>query len=472
MARPNKNLTQRINSLKQHLDRENPLLVEVVDYFKQLDRVGYRTGLLKPDESFANSISWWPLVSILGTFSAGKSSFINSFLGEKIQQTGSHAVDDKFTVMTFSGDSEVRVLPGLALDADPRFPFYQISEEIEKVSEGDGGRIDSYLQLKTCRSEKLRGAIMIDSPGFDADAQRTAILSLTDYIIDLSDLVIVFFDARHPEPGAMQDTLAHLVSNTIDRNDANKFVFVLNQIDTTANEDNLEDVVAAWQKAIAQTGMTAGTFYCIFNKDVAVSIEDETVRARYLRRRERDMAEIESRISKVGVERIYRIVGSLENLTNLIEQQWVPKVMELFRVWRKRVILTDLALWGTVAVGIFALGLIPVITRGFQEMSWIPVSIVIVAVIALVWAHFYLRKWYADRLVKRMERDGLRSEVIQSFRKNTHFAYTMFRGNPVGWGRGARKKLAKIREAADRFVQSLNDRYTDPSGSTKRTDEG
>lgn len=469
MARPNKNLTQRINSLKQHLERENPLLVEVVDYFKQLDRVGYRTGLLRSEESFANSISWWPLVSVLGTFSAGKSSFINSFLGEKLQQTGNQAVDDKFTVMTFSGDSEVRVLPGLALDADPRFPFYQISEEIEKVSEGDGGRIDSYLQLKTCNSEKLRGTILIDSPGFDADAQRTAILSLTDYIIDLSDLVIVFFDARHPEPGAMQDTLTHLVSNTVERNDANKFVFVLNQIDTTANEDNLEDVVAAWQKAVAQTGMTAGTFYCIYNTDVSIPIVDETVNARYLRRRNRDMDAIESRISKVGVERIYRIVGSLENMANSIEQQWMPKVMELFRIWRKRVLLSDLVLWALVALGVFAMGMMPKLVRGFEDRSWLPMSLVAVGIAALVWAHFYIRKWHADRMVRRMQLETQRPELIKSFRKNTHFVHTLFRGSPVGWGRGSRKKLAKIREAADRFVQSLNDRYTDPSGSSKES---
>lgn len=58
---------------------------------------------------------------------------------------------------------------------------------------------------------KLKGRILIDSPGFDADEQRKATLRITDHIIELSDLVLVFFDARHPEPGAMQDTLEHLI---------------------------------------------------------------------------------------------------------------------------------------------------------------------------------------------------------------------------------------------------------------------
>ena len=64
-----------------------------------------------------------------------------------IEIIGHQAVDDKFTVITFSPDSSQRTLPGLALDGDPRFPFYQISEEIEGVSQGEGAKIDNYLQL-------------------------------------------------------------------------------------------------------------------------------------------------------------------------------------------------------------------------------------------------------------------------------------------------------------------------------------
>ena len=62
----------------------------------------------------------------------------------------------------------------------------------------------------------------------------------------------MLFDARHPEPGAMRDTLEHLVAGTVRRNDSNKVLFILNQIDTTAGEDNAEEVVAAWQRALAQ----------------------------------------------------------------------------------------------------------------------------------------------------------------------------------------------------------------------------
>jgi len=215
MIRADASIVKRFASLKTHLERENPTLIDAIDGFRKLDEVGYRTGLIDTDDSYAMQISWWPLVSVLGVFSAGKSSFINSYLGKTLQKTGNQAVDDKFTVICHGESETGRTLPGLALDADMRFPFYRISDEIEKVTAGEGRRIDAYLQLKVTDSEVVRGKILIDSPGFDADAQRTSTLKLTDHILDLSDLVLVFFDARHPEPGSMQDTLTHLVEHTM-----------------------------------------------------------------------------------------------------------------------------------------------------------------------------------------------------------------------------------------------------------------
>ena len=465
--RPAKSLSRRVSNLKSHLQQESPLLVEAVGHFQKLDKIGYQTGLLKNTEAFANQISWWPLVSVLGTFSAGKSSFINSWLGIKLQNSGNQAVDDKFTVISFSGDEEVRVLPGLALDADPRFPVYQISEEIEKVSDGDGGRIDSYLQLKTCNVERLKGKILIDSPGFDADAQRNDILKISSHIFDLSDLLIVFFDARHPEPGAMQDTLEHLVRTTIERNDANKFIFVLNQIDTTANDDNLEEVVAAWQKAIAQTGMTAGTFYCIYNDELAVEIATESVKERYQVKRNRDMKEIENRIDSVGVERIYRIMGELENTADTIEQKWIPKIAETIQIFRHRVLLTDAILFGVVAVILLAVG---AVVGGITELwamlvsSWAGMIIIAAAVVGLLWVHFRIRNGYSRQLIKWLEQSNEHPSVIQGFKRNSHFTRSILHKSPLGWGKMTRRKLAKVRDAADGFIQKLNDHFTDPSG--------
>ena len=133
-------MEQRIKKLQSHLSQENPVLLDVVKSFRQLDRVAYRLGILDRDESFTTRVPWWPMVSILGTFSSGKSTFINGYLDTRLQNTGNQAVDDKFTVICYGAEEGARVLPGRALDADQRFPFYQMSHAIEEVAPGEGER--------------------------------------------------------------------------------------------------------------------------------------------------------------------------------------------------------------------------------------------------------------------------------------------------------------------------------------------
>jgi GTPase SAR1 family protein len=476
-----KMIKQRLRSLEEQLKKESPVLLDAVQSYRHLDQVGRSMGLLNAEQSFATQISWWPMISVLGTFSAGKSTFINHYLGQSLQDTGNQAVDDKFTVVCFGGDHGTKALPGTALDADPRFPFYQISNELEKVAQGEGRRVDTYLQLKTSPSEKLRGRIIIDSPGFDADSQRTATLRLTDHIIDLSDLVLVFFDARHPEPGAMRDTLKHLVGDTIHRADATKFVFILNQMDTTAREDNPEEVVGAWQRALAQEGLTAGRFYCIYNPEVAVPIEDEARRHRYESKRDEDLEEIHQRIQGVGVERAYRIVGTLEKTAHNIEGEIVPKIVSLKTRWRKLVYWFD----GLLAA-VFLLSVVLVTGwLGFREgLNWqtpewwqgsisnivwtVALSLLVAGV--FVYLHFRVRKFAARHIVRQLEKQYGHSVKLERLRSafifNTRSWHSIFRKSPVGWGKRSRRRLQRVIEEANQHVQTLNDTFTDPSGES------
>jgi hypothetical protein len=474
-------LEQRIRSLEQHLQQENPVLLEAVRSFRHLDDVGYRLGLLDRDESYATRVPWWPLIAVLGTFSSGKSTFINHYLGTRLQSTGNQAVDDKFTVICFSSDGTTRVLPGLALDADPRFPFYQVSADIEAVAAGEGRRVDAYLQLKTCPSERLRGRIVIDSPGFDADAQRTSTLRITDHIIDLSDLVLVFFDARHPEPGAMQDTLQHLVTNTISRPDSNKFLYILNQIDAAAREDNPEEVFAAWQRALAQRGLTAGRFYRIYSPEAAIPIEDPTRRARFEEKRDADLAEVHGRMQQVEVERAYRIIGVLEKTAKNIEHDWVPRLQRAKESWKRRVLWADGLIAAVVAVaalvGSLQLGWwqglsfqppwLAEMTPGKTIGLWLALA---VAVALALYAHFGVRGAIARGIARTLGQDiahvPTRESLVKAFRKNTRPWRPIFLTGPAGWGQAARRRIADVLNEADRYVQTLNDRFTNPSGAS------
>jgi len=490
LNRPDKSIRERLSKLETHLNNENPLLIDVVSRFKKLDTIAYKMGLLSTRESYATSIPWWPLVSVLGTFSAGKSSFINNFLGDQLQLTGNQAVDDKFTVVTYSNSKDHRVLPGIALNSDPRFPFYQMSDEIDKVADGEGRRIDAYLQMKTSHSDKLSGKIIIDSPGFDADEQRNAILRLTDHIVDLSDLVLVFFDARHPEPGAMHDTLDHLVGNTISRSDSEKFLYILNQIDTAAGEDNPEAVVASWQRALAAKGLTAGRFYSIYNEDVAVPIQDEAVRKRFENKCAKDKTAIFERIHQVEVERSYRIVGALQTIAGDIEHQVVPVVKAAMMKWLKMVLALDVSAIILFVVVLFVFGqwfdswalfsydftndnIISSIKLGLTVLGFAVVHFSVRAFSAKIIASKIDTKIKIDKNIAGEYREGklLAGNIKNAFLKNTQPLRSMFRPIPVGWSMRSKRVLAQVAADSCEFIQSMNDRYTKPSGTKAQLEE-
>ena len=488
MAPPSE-LEARLESLEEHLRTENPVLLDAARSFRKLDAVSRRLGFLGPEESHAARIPWWPLVAVLGTYSSGKSTFVNDFLGQPVQPTGNQAVDDRFTVLCFGREEGVRVLPGVALDADPRFPFYKMSRAIEEISAGEGSRIDAYLQLKTCPSEVLRGKIFIDSPGFDADQQRTETLRVTDRIMDLSDLVLVFFDARHPEPGAMRDTLQHLVEETIHRTDSSKFLYVLNQMDHTARENNPEDVVGSWQRALAQKGLTAGRFYGIYSPQAAVPIEEPGLRARFEQKRDFDLEEIHQRIRQVEVDRAYRVMGVLEHCARDVELRLAPRLQEMMAEWRRRVRRLD----GVVFAVLFAAVLVWTFRTGEWD-GWLPThpfwsalwtkpfwgwAALAAVLLAAGYIHHSVCRLVARRALKRLRResgDPRDTEALDAlaggFRKNAQSWRAVFAVGPSGWNRSTRQQLSQVITEANGYVQALNDRFADPGGAAARTSSG
>ena len=464
-------LAKRLQHLESHLEDENPLLGMVVKDFRELDRVAHAMGLLAPSESHAVRVSWWPIISILGIYSAGKSTFINEYLGHHLQNTGNQAVDDKFTVLTYSDNPEPRLLPGLALDADPRFPFYQISRDIDEVSAGEGRRIDAYLQLKTCDSEPLKGKIIIDSPGFDADEHRTAVLRITNHIVNLSDLVLVFFDARKPEAGTMADTLNHLVTETINRQDSSKFLYILNQMDTTAREDNAEDIIASWERALSQKGLTAGRFYRIYSRTAAVGIEDDHVRTRYESKRDEDMSEIDQRIQQVGVERSYRIVGSLERTALDFSEVHVPKLQAMLKSWRSKVLSMDAVMLVLVALGLYYSGLLNTLGGLFKAPDATNIAVAGGTAVLIIILHIVFRRLAAAMVVRKERRlskgNHAGEAYVRAFAKNSSLWHSVLHGNPIGWNRRAKRIIADVSANAADHVQKLNSAFTNPSGRAK-----
>ena len=432
---------ERYKKLKEHLLEENPVLVEVIDEYAKLDRIAKDVGLLKEDQTYTESISWWPLISILGTFSAGKSSFINEYLGKKVQESGNQAVDDKFTVICYSNSEEITTLPGVALDADPRFPFYNISKEIEKIDPKEKN-INRYLQLKAVKSDNIKGKILIDSPGFDADVQRDATLKITSHIIDLSDLVLIFFDARHPEPGAMRDTLNHLVEVAKNHADSDKVLYILNQIDTCAKEDNLEEIIGAWQRALSQKGIVSGKFYAIYNESLA-RFEDEDLHTRLKKKKDEDLAKILEKMEKVLIDRAYRIVKNVEYRAKEIIEA-LPKLNTKLSAFKNSLLIMDILLVLLLGSGAFYIG------SQFPSFAYLLYGAAIVLFLIL---HFQIKSWLSAKMASRLEEKNLQNAFIKQTRWYKPYLFAGVDTKKI------EQKLQSLIASSKNFIQKLNDQY-------------
>ena len=456
-------LKRRLDTLENHLRDEHPRLVPLLPLYADLDRVLRGMGLLAADESLTSRISWYPVITVVGQFSAGKSTFINDRLGVAVQKTGNQAVDDKFTVFAHGTDPQPRVLPGTALDADSRFPFHGMGEEIDRVAPGEGRRIDAFVQLKVLRSEALRGRILVDSPGFDSDETRASTLRLADHILGLSDLVIVMFDARKPEPGVMRDTLLHLVERSVKGSDIGKFAYVLNQIDAAAREDNIEDIFGAWQRTVARAGLISGDFYLTYSD----SADGSAVPDRLRERRDRDMAALMRRIDEVSVSREYRVANMIETIASEIEDTAVPELRNALSLWRRQTWFMNGIF--AVALTLLAGGLFAVAPDALLAgVSTFPEVVAGLLGLLGLSGHMLSRAKARSKVAATLpERSGpFDFSIRNAFLKSSSPARWLLGGGIRGWGRGVAERLNRSRENARQIVQGLNDRYSRPSGDT------
>ncbi len=447
---PERAQAARMAALEAHLRAEQPDLLAVLPTVLAFDRVLSDLGLLGQGGGLATRIAWWPTISILGLYSAGKSSFVNNFLGDTLQAAGSQAVDDRFTVICHGAGSDLTALPGSALNADVRLPFFRIADALDRAATDEGRHIDSYLQLKASPSPNLKGRILIDSPGFDADTQRQATLSIIEHILEVSDLVLIFFDARRPEPGAMPDTLRYLVEPAARRPDGGKVLYILNHCDAVAREDNLDEVAGAWQRSLSQAGLTANRVFCIYNADLAPEIGDPAIRARFQTRSANDLAEIHARIAAVDAARGYRLLGQLQALTHTLEAEALPHLEAATMAWRRETLAGDAALLSVVLVG---LGLTTVLA-GADPLLWAGLAALLIP--WHVWWQHRVRRRLAPDVPERLSALGL--EVRAAFLHNTRQLSTLLRARPDGVAK-AYRALPLLRQAIQHQTQLWNDRH-------------
>eukprot|EP00760_Papus_ankaliazontas_P029032 PhM_4_TR4105/c0_g1_i1/m.9317 len=211
---------------------------QAVDTLKELKRL--YDNVLKPLEAKSQydsfRPSWFseiltlpkPMVTFLGPFSSGKSSFINYLLQGNYLQTGPQPTTDKFNVIMHG--EEHMVVPGRILAAAADQPFRGLQHLGDAFLECFGG-----VQVP---HELLRSVTLVDTPGVleaagGVHARRYDYVRACRWFVERSDLVFILFDPTKLDAGnELRMMFKHALKNC-----EGKVRIVLNKSDSVGPQE-------------------------------------------------------------------------------------------------------------------------------------------------------------------------------------------------------------------------------------------
>ncbi|MCQ8128862.1 hypothetical protein [Methylomonas rivi] len=430
-----KTVSKHLVNLEKQFATTDPVLQKAVKVFQELDELEFEMALIDPEETTARRSSWWPLISTLGGYSPAKSEFLNRFLGVTL-----HTTRHKFTVLQYTPQTTSATLPGTALDADHRLPFYQISRDMEQTSPGEGGKVNSYLELVTVNSGKLKNKLIVDTPVLNPAAENAANGLLRQHVIAISDLVLVFTDLFEADPEFNKDVVAGIVKYQ----DTNKFLFVIDHSELNLDPNKSQEIIAAWQRRLAEFGIFTGHYVVLSQNG--------------------DNSQIEQRINNLNNDRSYRILESLENSIRAVDDVVMDEVESALTLWKERCNATTLIvlsfiimliLFAEIAVGILDLFFDPIIGP-LIVLALAAILTPIHIIVSRVHAKFII-----NQLHKRQKQLNLSEDLSGLFEKSLSFWRVLLPiTQPVGKTKKNRKKLNHLLEQTKDLVQALNDQFS------------
>lgn len=430
-----KTVSKHLTNLERQFAATDPVLQKAAKIFQDLDEIEFELGLIDNDETTARKNTWWPIISTLGGYSPAKSDFIAHYLGTQL-----HTARHKFTVLQYTPQANTATLPGTALDADHRLPFYQIGREIDLVAAGEGSKLNSYLELVTANSGKLKNKLIIDTPVLNPAAENPVTGLLRKYVIGISDLVLVFNDLFEADADLIKDTLNSIVAHQ----DTNKFIFVIDHSEINLDATKSQEIATSWQRRLAELGVHTGQFIVLSQSG--------------------DTALFDQRFANINHDRSYRILGTLENSIRAIDDVIIPEVEEALTTWKERsnastlIVLSFivmLMLFAEIAVGILELLLDPFIGPAIL-LALIAILTPLHLIVSRVHAKFLIK-----HLHKRQKQLNLTEDLAGLFEKSLSFwRILMPITDPVGKNKKTRRKLTALIEQSKDLVQALNDQFS------------
>ena len=432
-----KTVSKHLTNLENYFSSSSSILKQASNTFHELDQLEYELGLIDDADSTARKSSWWPIVSLIGGFSSAKSDFINRYLNTNLQVS-----NHKFTVHQYTPQQNNATLLGSALNADHRLPFYQISQQIEQLEQGKNSNINSYLELKTVHSSKLKGKLFIDTPIINTDQSSKIQPMLTQYVLDMSDLILVFTDLFDATPELIQSSIDDIVK----QQDTNKFVYVIDHSEISLDAHKIKEITASWQRRLAELGIYTGQF---------IVLSDNNNESLLL---------IEERLKNIENDRSYRVLNTLEKGIRDINDCYIPEVETYLFLWKERLnmsififlgFIVSLILSAEIAIGVVDLLFDPIIGPLFLIVL-IAITIPVHLMIAKVHAKFIIKA-----LKKRQKELNLSENLAGLFEQSLTFWRIILPINEVvGNNKKMQQRIDSLIEKTKDMVQSLNDQFS------------
>ena len=436
-----KTTSKHLTNLENHFSASSPILQKASKTFSQLDQLEFDLGLIDELETTARKSSWWPIVSLIGGFSSAKSEFLNRYLDSAL-----HTSNHKFTVHQYTPQANNAILPGTALDADHRLPFYQVSQKIEQISAGEGSKLNAYLELKTVNSDRLKGKLFIDAPVLDATKDNPVLPALNKHILQMSDLVLVFTDLFDATPELINDFVEEIVR----QQDSNKFIYIIDHSEISIDANKTNEIIASWQRRLADSNIHTGQFIVLSENPQSSTGSS--------------LSEIEQRLANIENDRSYRVLNSLEKNVRDIEDVYIPEVEEHLKTWKERVNMSTLIILGfIISLLLFAemsIGVIQLLIDPIIGPAFILILIAFLLPTHLLMAKFHA-KFISNQLRKRQKELNITENLAGLFEKSLTFWRMILPINePIGKNKKTRKRANALIEETKDMVQSLNDQFS------------
>ena len=168
---------------------------------------------------------------IIGNHSAGKSSFINWYIGESVQTTGVAIETRGFTFVTSGRKRET-------LKGDATLAFYDYLEGLQDV---EGLNANIFTEISTSKEKNFSCVDIVDSPGL-VDGEMCYpfdVSKVITWLADHVDLILCFFDPI----GQALCKRTMTVIESLNEHHADKLAYYMSKADQVEKEHDRQRVL-------------------------------------------------------------------------------------------------------------------------------------------------------------------------------------------------------------------------------------